>query len=209
MLDLPLLYTYRRCPYAMRARMALCISQQPFVAYEVVLRDKPAAMLAISPKGTVPVLQLPEGQVLEQSLDIMRWALRQRHDWLVSLMTPEAEDWLALNDGAFKAALDRYKYPQRLGLLSGEPAREEALHIMLQPLNRLLELQPFMAGSQIGGLDLAIFPFVRQFAAVDGAWFAGLPCAALVRWLAQCLDSEVFEKAMQKLPPNSPQVYPG
>jgi glutathione S-transferase len=210
MLQLPVLYTYRRCPYAMRARMALCISQQVFVAHEIVLRDKPRALLAASPKGTVPVLVLPDGQVLDESLDIMRWAFSQ-HDasgWGASLQTPQAQHWLALNDGAFKASLDRYKYPQRFGLPSGQSARDEAVQAMLMPLNHLLEQQPFMAGLAMGGLDLAVFPFVRQFAAVDAAWFAGLPCVAVAHWLAQCLSSEVFEVAMRKLPANTPQIFP-
>src|SRR6188768_1843562 len=111
----PLLYTYRRCPYAMRARMALLQAGIDFDAHEIVLRDKPADMLAVSPKGTVPVLVLSDGRVIEESLDIMRWAFEGRdlEGWWGRAQTAGNQSLVALNDGTFKQHLDRYKYPQR------------------------------------------------------------------------------------------------
>jgi len=129
---LPLLYTYRRCPYAMRARLALLVARRPFEAFEILLRDKPAALLALSPKGTVPVLRLSDGQVLEQSWDIMRWALSADPEgWLSLGQTARNLDLLARNDGPFKQQLDRYKYPQRHGLSDPALAREPALQAWL------------------------------------------------------------------------------
>ncbi len=112
---LPLLYTYRRCPYAMRARMAMLQANRRFLAFEIVLRDKPAALLALSPKGTVPVLQLPDGGALEESWDIMRWALESpdQEGWWSRAQSDENLDLLQRNDGDFKHHLDRYKYPER------------------------------------------------------------------------------------------------
>ena len=115
-MTIPLLFTYRRCPYAMRARMALLQAGVACEAHEVSLRDKPAAMLALSPKGTVPVLVLPDGQVLEQSLDIMQWAFAQSADaqtWWARAQTADNQALMAVCDGHFKHHLDRYKYPQR------------------------------------------------------------------------------------------------
>lgn len=201
---LPVLYSFRRCPYAMRARLALHASGVAHEHREVVLKNKPAHLLALSPKGTVPVLWLPaagDRQVLEQSLDIMLWALRQHdpQDWL-----PESDagmaDVLALiahNDGPFKQQLDRYKYPNRSGLDSGLADRDAAA-VWLRTLDARLQERPFLAGGQLGLPDAAIAPFVRQFAHTDPDWFAAQPWGALAAWLTAFEASEMFAAIMHK-----------
>ena len=205
--SLPVLYSFRRCPYAMRARLALHASGVVYEHREVVLKNKPAHMLALSPKGTVPVLWLRGAagdRVLEQSLDIMLWALRQ-HDPLTWWPATAADmtDALALiahNDGPFKQQLDRYKYPNRSGLDSGSADRDAAA-TWLQTLDARLQLQPFLSGGQFGLTDAAIAPFVRQYAHTDPAWFAAQAWPALARWLAAFEASALFEAIMHKHQP--------
>lgn len=210
----PLLYTYRRCPYAMRARMALLQAGLAFDAFEIVLRDKPEAMLAISPKGTVPVLQLPGGQVLEQSLDIMRWAFEHTGDaggWWARAQSAENLALLRNNDGPFKHHLDRSKYPERFG----EGAEAKALHRQqaVDALLMALEATLQRSGGLLGGAvpcaaDIAIFPFVRQVAALEPAWFAALPLPALQGWLGGWLSHHLYLTAMAKLPANQMVRHP-
>ena len=200
----PLLYTYRRCPYAMRARMALLQAGVAFVAFEIVLRDKPAHMLAISPKGTVPVLLLPNGQVLEQSLDIVRWAFLATGDaegWWARAQTDDNQALIDACDGPFKHHLDRTKYPERFGEGAEHTAlhREQAVAVLLSPLETRLHKTDQLGGPHPCAADIAIFPFVRQFAAVDAAWFEALPLPALKAWLAGWLGNALFERAMVKL----------
>ena len=206
----PLLYTYRRCPYAMRARMALIIADMAFDAHEVSLRDKPSDMLALSPKGSVPVMLLPSGQVLEQSWDIMHWALTQQgaSDWWVGAQTGENLKWLAKNDGDFKHHLDRYKYPERYENSDRNIYRVEALQTFLLPLNTRLERRRFLGGEQPCAMDIAIFPFVRQFAGVEPDWFAQQTMPSLQRWLANWLASDLFVHCMHKLPSQITVKFP-
>lgn len=197
------LYSFRRCPYAMRARMALWVSGVVYEHREVALKDKPAQMLAVSPKGTVPVLCLPSGEVLEESLDIMQWALRQ-HDpqnWLPNSPSAWAETHagIALNDGEFKAHLDRYKYPQRFGLTDGLSHRTLGAELLMQWQQRLAA-QPFLSGAQWGLLDVCVAPFVRQFARTDRAWFEAQPWPELAQWLVAFENSEAFLAVMHKHP---------
>ena len=204
---LPVLYSFRRCPYAMRSRLALHVSGIAYEHREVVLKNKPAHMLALSPKGTVPVLWLPEAagnRVLEQSLDIMLWALRQ-HDplgWLPAsdVGMADALGLIAHNDGPFKRQLDRYKYPNRSGLERGAADRDEAA-IWLHTLDARLRAQSFLAGELFGLADAAIAPFVRQYAHTDPGWFAAQPWPALVKWLAGFEASELFTAIMHKHAP--------
>jgi glutathione S-transferase len=204
---LPVLYSFRRCPYAMRARLALHASGIAIEHREVVLKNKPAHLLALSPKGTVPVLWLPgaaDGGVLEQSLDIMLWALRQ-HDPMGWLPPSDAgmADALALiahNDGPFKQQLDRYKYPNRSGLESGVADRDEAA-VWLHTLDARLRAQPELAGKHFGMADAAVAPFVRQFAHTDPTWFAAQPWPALASWLTQFEASNLFQAIMHKHAP--------
>uniref|UniRef100_UPI003341508B glutathione S-transferase n=1 Tax=Limnohabitans sp. TaxID=1907725 RepID=UPI003341508B len=191
------------CPYAMRARLALLASGVVYEHREVALKAKPAEMLAVSPKGTVPVLVLPSGEVLDESLDIMRWALQQNDPqaWLPD--TPKAwaltHDGIASNDGEFKAHLDRYKYPQRFGLSDGVQHRTQASSVLLQWQARL-QIQGFLSGSQWGLLDACVAPFVRQFARTDRAWFDAQPWPELAQWLTIFENSEAFAAVMYKHP---------
>jgi len=209
---LPLLYSYRRCPYAMRARMALLVARQPFQVFEIVLRDKPAEMLALSPKGTVPVLRLPDGRVLEQSWDIMAWALggAEPRPWWQAAQTSENLELLRRNDGEFKQQLDRYKYPNRYAdeVKTPEQHRALAVSLLLEPLEARLQQQPFLGGAQACATDLAVVPFVRQFAAVDPAWWEGAALPALRAWLAAWVSSPLFLACMARLEANTVAVFP-
>ena len=198
----PLLYTYRRCPYAMRARMALLVADIAFDAYEVSLRDKSPAMLALSPKGSVPVMLLPGDEVLEQSWDIMHWALERQatRRWWAEAQTVENLEWLAKNDGAFKHNLDRYKYPERYDGSDRNSHRDQAVESFLRPLGKRLEQSRFLGGSVPCATDLALFPFVRQFAAVEPAWFGQQAIPALQDWLSFWVTSPLFLQCMVKLP---------
>jgi glutathione S-transferase len=202
---LPLLYTYRRCPYAMRARMALWVAKRDFNAFEIVLRDKPAAMLALSPKGTVPVLQLLDGQVLDESWDIMAWAWSadDSQAWWRKAQTDENLSLLHCNDGDFKRLLDHYKYPERHASesVNRNAARDEAMATFLVPLEARLQSQRYLGGTTACATDLATFPFVRQFAAIGPHWFETQELPALRAWLAAWLNSPLFEACMVKLPP--------
>ena len=196
-MGLPILYSYRRCPYAIRARMALRYANIVVETREIHLRDKPQHMLACSPKGTVPVLVLESGEVIDESLEIMQWALSQ-HDpagW-----QEDEEASLALiqqNDGPFKAALDRYKYAIRFPEQPAEAYRAQG-EAFLALLEQRLTLQDFLLGSEIRLADVAIFPFIRQFSMVDVDWFASVPYPAVRAWLNQWLSREVFTGVMQK-----------
>jgi glutathione S-transferase len=209
---MPLLYSFRRCPYAMRARMALLHAKHAFQIFEVSLRDKPAAMLALSPKGTVPVLHLRDGRVLDESSEIMEWALSRADDggWWQRAQTPENLELLQCNDGEFKAQLDRYKYPQRYpgASICAADARSLAVAVLLVPLEARLQHQKYLGGAKPCATDLAIFPFVRQFAGVEPLWFAEQNLAALQAWLAVWQASRLFEVCMAKLSLQSAVVFP-
>lgn len=209
---LPLLYSYRRCPYAMRARLAMLQAHRRFASFEIVMRDKPAEMLALSPKGTVPVLRLPDGSVLEESLDIMRWALEQPdpQGWWSRAQSDDNLHLLCINDGDFKRLLDRYKYPDRYPQ-DAQPREEthaQAVATLLTPLETRLQAQRYLGGATPCATDLAIFPFVRQFAAVQPDWFAAQPLPAVQAWLAGWLGSRLFEVCMTKQPVQAVAVFP-
>ena len=188
----PILYSFRRCPYAMRARMSLLESGVEVELREVILRDRPEHMMDLSPKGTVPVLLLPDGAVIEESLDIMLWSLDE--SWL-------AGDWKELidvNDGDFKHHLDRYKYNNRYeNVLSSEEHREHALSI-LKTYDERLSNQAYLCGDSISLADLALSPFVRQFANTDRGWFDQLPLLHLHNWLIGILEGDLFKSCIVK-----------
>ncbi|MDR8384326.1 glutathione S-transferase [Pseudomonas sp. Fig-3] len=195
------LYSFRRCPYAMRARMALRYSAVDLNIVEVSLKAKPPEMLALSSKGTVPVLQV-DGKVIDESLEIMHWALAQ-HDpdnWRLlgdleghALTAALIEE----NDQVFKLHLNRYKYPERHPEYPLEHYRTEG-EVFLQRLEALLETRAFLAADYQSLADVAVMPFVRQFAHVDREWFAAAPYPRLQRWLQGLLDSELFVAIMAK-----------
>ncbi|QWE17454.1 glutathione S-transferase [Polynucleobacter sp. AP-Nino-20-G2] len=196
----PVLYTYRRCPYAMRARMALKYAGIEVEYREIVLRDKPRSLLSASPKGTVPVL-CADGLVLDQSLDIMFWALeRADPDGWRFVDQSIADGWIQKNDGPFKKLLDQYKYPNRYPDLNQEEVLRDVVDLMLQPLELALQVSPYVMGNQLSWVDIAIFPFIRQFAAVNPQRFGEMPYPAIKKWLEQRIASELFHSVMDKHP---------
>lgn len=247
MSGLPILYSFRRCPYAMRARLAIVASGQRCELREVVLRDKPLALLQASPKATVPVLVLPDGSVLAESLDIMLWALRLRDP--LGWLAPEREGLDAMLslirecDRHFKPRLDRYKYPQRFarerdasaeddgkpaagandGSSGGsrddvpkseggkEPSSWAAGHRdagarWLETLEARLTQSACLFGERASLADMAIAPFVRQYAHVDRDWFETCPWPALRAWLTAWMESDLFARVMAKYRPWSPDA---
>ena len=195
----PILYSYRRCPYAMRARMALAYAGIPVEIREISLKEKPSSMIAISPKATVPVLQYDK-LVLEQSLDIMKWALSQ-HDpdgWLTKENAVVVNAIIDRNDNDFKKILDQYKYPGRFPELNTKDVLAKALSEHLIPLNDQLNKTQFLLGAKLSMADIAIFPFIRQFHMVDEALFSLYQLGALKKWLNDRIESELFLNVMQK-----------
>jgi len=197
----PILYSYRRCPYAMRARMALKLAEIAVEIREISLREKPAHMLQVSPKGTVPVLVLQDGTVIEESLEIMQWALKG-NALGASIHAGAEAPVLALiseNDNAFKCTLDAYKYPERYLNKTQIQHRAEG-EVFLQKLENLLQENLYLFSATPSLADIAIFPFVRQFAAVDAAWFENAIYPKLQAWLKRLVESELFNSVMEKQP---------
>jgi glutathione S-transferase len=211
---LPVLYSFRRCPYAMRARLAMVASGQRFELREVVLRSKPLELLAASPKATVPVLMLPGGQVIDQSLDIMRWALEQNDPgrWLAADTAGRqaVQALIDANDGAFKQHLDRYKYPDRhQHEHQGEPQHFANAHrtsgaLWLLELDSLLASEDWLFGPTASLADMALLPFVRQYAHVDATWFDAQPWPHLHAWLKRWECGALFQAVMERYPPWQP-----
>jgi len=188
----------------MRVRMVLYYVGIQCELREIALKDKPAALLELSPKGTVPVLLLTDGRVIDESLDIMDWALSADDAW----MHPDRETMFSLieeNDEKFKYHLDRYKYPQRfVEEASAEDTDVDGMHhfhaacLFLARLEEKLEQAPYLFGDRPCMADVAIFPFVRQFAAVERSRFELLPFKHLQRWLNAWLADAAFQQIMVK-----------
>lgn len=200
----PVLYSFRRCPYAIRARLAVLASGLTCELREVKLSAKPAEMVSASPKGMVPVLVLADGKVIDESIDIMRWALGQN----------DPEGWLhgddaaliASNDGPFKHQLDRYKYPHRHNVNPIE--HRLACLEQLALLDMRLAKSGNLCGDHPGIADAAIIPFIRQFASVDREWFDAQPLPHLQDWLARHLSSPRFSAGMARFDPWRPGDEP-
>ncbi|TEW54948.1 glutathione S-transferase [Psychromonas sp. RZ22] len=202
---LPILYSFRRCPYAMRARLAIAVAKQQVRLREIVLKHKPAELLAISPNKTIPVLQLDETlnetnntNVVNESLDIMLWALNKSdpQHWL----NPSLEDMLHLiqtNDHEFKPWLDKYKYADRFPEYTQQHYREQS-HQFLLLLESRLHVQQYLFADHATLADMAIFPFIRQFAAVDKEWFEQSPYPKIRDWLNDLVNGKLFQSCMQK-----------
>ena len=195
------LYSFRRCPYAMRARMALRYSDVAVNIVEVSLKAKPAEMLALSSNGTVPVLSV-DGQVIDESLAIMHWALAQNdpQDWLLK-DDPVGQQHIAglieENDQVFKVHLNRYKYAERYPEQPMTVYRAEG-EVFLRRLDELLEGRDYLLAEHPSLADVALMPFVRQFAHVDREWFGQSPYHRLQAWLQRFLESELFTDVMRK-----------
>ena len=196
----PVLYSFRRCPFAIRARMALYYAGITVEIREVVLKDKPQQMLAASPKGTVPVMVLPEGTVLEESLDIMLWALQQNDpdNWLPVPLEEEVRKLIDCNDFEFKANLDKYKYADRHPEHPPEEYRQRCEKFLLE-LEQRLTRNKYLLRESISLVDVAIFPFIRQFAMVDWNWFQVSPYLRTLDWLEVFLENVLFKSVMQKI----------
>ncbi|WP_058468232.1 glutathione S-transferase [Fluoribacter gormanii] len=199
LVDYPILYTFRRCPYAIRARMALSYSKITVEQREVELKNKPQELLLVSPKGTVPVLVLRDGRVIDESIDIMIWALTQSDpdDWLPIDLKEKCQELIHINDIKFKPILDNYKYPQKSAKKDPLYYREEAKEY-LNKLNLLLMENRFLLSNHISITDVALFPFVRQFYMVDQLWFEQSEYKNLLGWLQFFLSSELFLTVMKK-----------
>ena len=202
--NLPVLYSFRRCPYAMRARMALYASQVEVALREVSLACKPAEMLMVSSKATVPVLVVTNNEVIDESLDIMKWALalNDPQGWLTAFSREtilQMEALIIENDSVFKQHLDHYKYAERFPDNSPEYYRQQG-EVFLAKLEKSLVGVNYLFSGQPSLADIAIFPFVRQFAAVDKIWFGQSRYLKLQHWLQRLVDSEQFLNVMQKFP---------
>ena len=203
--QLPILYSFRRCPYAMRARMAIKYSGITAEIREILLRDKPQSMLKASPKGTVPVLITSDGQVIDQSLDIMLWALKinDPQQWLAfedSGKLTIINSLIIENDTSFKQALDNYKYSVRQPEHSAEFYRDSGQNF-IKKLDDMLQDNKYLLDSKITLADIAIFPFIRQFAFVDKLWFYDTNYNKLKKWLDSFLQSDLFNCIMHKYSP--------
>jgi glutathione S-transferase len=201
-MTVPILYSYRRCPYAMRARMALRYSNIQIDIHEINLKNKPPHMLAVSAKATVPLLVLADGTVIEQSLKIMEWALAKddSDDWQLcnqaELLTL-SKALITENDTNFKQALDHYKYAVRFPEKPQEVYRNEGEMFLLK-LETLLNKHRNLVRDSLSITDIAIFPFIRQFKGVDENWFLNAPYPKLKQWLNELVNTPLFIRIMQK-----------
>lgn len=210
-----ILYSFRRCPYAMRARLAIAVSGVQVILREVALKNKPEHLLSISAKATVPVLMVAEGDIIDESLDIMHWAL-QRHDpdgWLK--LTPKqykmSSQLIQSNDGEFKHWLDKYKYADRYPEHSEHYYRQQA-ELTLAVLEQKLTDNDFLISKHPSLADVALWPFIRQFAFVDKDWFDSAPYPHVRIWLMYFINSDLFNNIMAKVAPwqenDAPHYFP-
>lgn len=203
MSELPVLFSFRRCPYAIRARLAIKACGIKVELREVLLADKPEEMLRCSPKGTVPVLQLADTSVIDESLDIMLWALSQSdpQGWSPASEQKEKETFrlIEVNDEEFKPWLDKYKYSDRHPEQSKVYYRQQG-ECFLRQLEMKLNKTRYLLGDKISLVDMAIFPFIRQFAYVDKAWFDQTEHKMLQSWLESLLSLPLFHEVMEKYP---------
>ena len=195
---LPILYSFRRCPYAIRARMAIVYASINLELREVSLANKPAEMLSISPKGTVPVLQLEE-RVIDESIEVMDWALAQSDpdNWLALDIQQQQQSLIEENDNQFKLWLDKYKYWDRHPEKSQQAYRSQA-EKFISKLEKNLTQHSYLLRNKICMADIAIFPFIRQFAFVDKDWFDQADYPNLQQWLNKFLESHLFNQVMKK-----------
>lgn len=205
-MPLPILYTFRRCPYAMRARLGLLLGQRNVEIREITLKAKPDALLQASPKGTVPVLMLSDGPVISESLEIMRWALSSPHpqaDACPPLLGQTVDEQTLIahlihqNDHEFKPWLDKYKYADRY------PAQSQtdyflSASVFLNTLEIHVNRHRYLINDQLSLADYAIVPFIRQFNAVDPKRDLNLSYPRLMAWLTELTSSEIFTQAMNK-----------
>lgn len=196
----PILYTFRRCPYAMRARMAIYAADIEVDHIEVALKNKPQSLLDYSPKGTVPVVVTANGEVIDESRDIMLWALLQSdpNNWLLhndQTQQLQMKQLIDSCDSEFKPLLDRYKYFDRYPEQTQQEYRQQT-EFFLRTLEERLSKHAFLMDANMRFADVAIFPFIRQFAGVDNSWFAHSPYKNLQHWLEICINADLFKAIM-------------
>ncbi len=205
-----ILYSFRRCPFAMRGRMALKVSGVDLEHREILLRDKPDSMVKASPKATVPVVILKDGTVIEESLDVISWALARNDPlgWL-DCDRDKADALISENDGPFKHHLDRYKYASRYkedakrGDIDLEHRKQAEKFIAKLETNLLANKTQgpnFLIGTRQSIADIAIFPFIRQFANADKDWWNKAPYPHVQDWLNYHIASDLFISIMGKHP---------
>jgi len=198
-IDKPFLFSYRRCPYAMRARMAMLSANISFDAYEISLREKPEELIKFSPKATVPVL-LYNNKVIDESLDIMLWAyaISDESNHLIILSQHEREvtdNLITVNDCEFKKQLDAYKYEPNENILVRDDLFKKGL-LFLESLEICLGNHKFLIGNRVSFADIAIFPFIRQFAHVDIDRFTNIKLIKTKKWFELMGSDELFLRAM-------------
>ena len=205
MQNLPILYSFVRCPYAIRARFALAYSNIKYILREVDLKNKPLELLKASPKGTVPVLHLSNGHVIDQSLDIIEYALKQNDPGGINNVDVEDQKivnrLIERNDKIFVPILNKYKYFTRYPQETQSSYREQIELHFLQPMSTQLKLFPYLIGQKLSVADIAIFPFIRQFTLVDPNWSLELYYSSLATWLKKFIEDPYFKIIMQKSPP--------
>lgn len=209
----PILYSFRRCPYAMRARLAIKASGLIVEIREVELKNKPKEFLNISPKATVPIVCISSKQIIEESLDIMEWALKINDPLKLlkneKLNRIEIHSILNKLENEFKQNLDRYKYSSRFDLPNPKLYRDKNLQT-LNEFNNLLQNNKGICSSHLSLLDYAVFPFIRQFRNVNSVWFDSLELKFLQTWLYELIDSDEFSSIMKKYEiwkPNQKPIY--
>ncbi|MET1254461.1 glutathione S-transferase [Aliikangiella maris] len=203
--QLPVLYSFRRCPYAIRTRMVLFYCHIPVELREVVLKNKPPQMMAVSPKGTVPVLLLGSGEVIDESYQIILWALQQVKDESLFYSKSQKQQnkiqqWIEQNDTVFKSWLDKYKYAVRFPEASESFYRQQA-EVFLIKLENSLAQHAYIIDDQLSLADIMIAPFIRQFAYVNIDWFKDSQYVKLNQWLFDILKSPIFTSVMSKYQP--------
>ncbi len=202
--DLPILYSLRRCPYAMRGRMGIALSQQKVLLREIVTKDKPSELLASSPKGTVPVLVLPQGTIIEQSIEVMNWALQQNdpQDLLRSsdpALNEQVHQLIGRNDNEFIGHLEKYRASVRYRNIDTEQRRQDCEGFICK-LEALLTDQAYFFGETPSLADFAVMPFVSQFVRVEKKWFVQSEYQNVGRWLRAHLDSKLYTQVMKQYP---------
>ncbi|OED71339.1 glutathione S-transferase [Vibrio splendidus ZS-139] len=202
--DLPILYSLRRCPYAMRGRMGIALSQQQVLLREIVTKDKPSELLASSPKGTVPVLILPDGQIVEQSLDVMNWALQQNdpQDLLRSsnsALSESVHQLIKMNDEEFIGYLEKYRASVRYRNDDVEQ-RRQLCEGFISVLENKLANRDYLFGNTPSLADFAVMPFVSQFVRVEKKWFVQSDYQNVGRWLRAHLESKLYGQVMKQYP---------
>ena len=203
-MPLPILYSLQHCPYAMRARMGLLLAKQAVMLRAIVMNNKPTEMLTLSPKGTVPVLLVDQTLVIDESIDIMIWALRQ-NDPCNLLYSDQASSFSAMNslinrnDNEFIIWLEKYKHAKRYHEISEVYYRQQC-ELFILHLEQRLSSNNFFMGINPSLADYAILPFIRQFAHVDRKWYLQAPYPNIQQWLRLQLESKLFSKIMKKYP---------